>query len=430
MLINLKAFKISVLFMKKYDVVVIGGGPSGAISAWRLAEKKVNVVLLEKGSRLRVKPCAGGISNGCYNLLKVPDELVERKIVKGLVVSRSNKSVYVGSAKEPGFIVYRPAYDKWLMDSAEKAGADVINNAKATKIKIFEDKVEVTAEVEGKEEKYEAEVLIGAYGMESNLSKQLGIETPKYINVIQYELELPEEIIDERIGDAIEVYFNQAYSQLAYVWMFPRRDVVEVGLHFYAGTNARMMIERLDKFIKEHPIASEKLKGAKIRLVEGKKLVADTIPTEPLKKTYGHRFVVVGDAAGLVDPYSYEGIFYALRSGIIASEVIAKALEENDLSETSLKRYQDRWMKEIYEEEIKYAMKLHKMSYGHDLSDDLVDALVEAAIEDRELRRIMGWLLNHKYSRKYAYNALKAKQSLIIKKLGLIKSLKLLFKTL
>jgi len=90
--------------------------------------------------------------------------------------------------------------------------------------------------------------------------------------------------------------------------------------------------------VKEHPDASEKLRGKKIA-----KVLAAIIPVEQARRIYGRRMLLVGDAAGMVEPFSAGGNEYAMRGGVVAGRVAASALETNNFSEQSLSEYETQW---------------------------------------------------------------------------------------
>lgn len=414
--------------MERNDVTIVGGGPSGSVCAKILAEKGLNVVLLEKFGRDRHKPCAGGISTPAYELVPIPGNLIERKIVSGLIVSASNNSVIVGSPAEPGFTVYRSSYDKWLMDEAEKSGATVENYAKVRVLDIKEDEVIIKAEIEGKPRDILCRVVVGAFGCSPNFYKFFGLNPPPYVMGLAYELFLPEKIIDERIGDTIEVYFNTDYANPGYSWIFPKKSGVNVGIISLLSNGSKM--KRLNNFLEQHPIASKKLKGAVPKKLNQRSFFTSLIPARPLEKTYGNCFLLVGDAAGLVDPLTYEGIGYALESGVLAAETIIRACEFNDFSEGILSFYQSRWMQEIYLYNIKYAQKLSEIMYGHKLSNKLGDAIVELATEDEDVNKALRYVLTRKEPRKRVYEILMSRKLKLVKKLGLLNSARILKRAL
>lgn len=413
--------------MKHCDVVVIGGGPSGSMCSRILADRGLDVVLLEKYARGRYKPCAGGISTPAAELMPIPENVVERKIVGeqgGLIVSASKKSIRVGSPKEPGYTVYRDRYDGWLVERAEAAGVKVIHEAEAIAVNFQPDNVVVKAHVESGGESFSSAVVVGAFGVAPGLYPFFGLQSPKCILGLMHEFTLAEEEVDERVGDSIEVYFDTEYAEYGYAWIFPRTSGVSVGIS--ALPSARDKLERLEKFVKHHPIASEKLEGATPKKLGRSGLFASSIPIKPLPRISGRRFLLVGDAAGLADPLSFEGIGYALESGVAAASTIAEAYEVNDFSEESLSSYEQTKLRHVYEDDLSFAQKLSKLMYGHGLSDEIGDAMVELAEEDEDVNEALRYVLTRREPRRRVYEILMSKKMKLMKKLGLFNSIRVL----
>jgi geranylgeranyl reductase family protein len=383
-----------------YDVTVIGGGPGGASCAEELAKKGFSCLLLEKADKKRYKACAGGISLEAYKVKPLQPSLVERKIVLARVFS-PYAWVEIGEADEPGYTIYRTEYDQWLRDQAENQGAEIHYKEKVRKV-LLKDAV-----VKGKQE-YKSRVVVGAFGACPCLYRQFGVSISEWVQLIQQELTLGEAEVSERIGDCLEIYFNRVYATWGYSWIFPKRDGVSVGLLSLPRTARKK--ERLTRFI--HDL--EKLKGFEPKKFGKKHTFGGFIPLKPVEKTWGEKFVLVGDSAGLCDPVTYEGISNALKSGRIAADAIEAYLDKGH----PLSLYEDMWKKELYED-INYAQKLQNLMYGHALSDKLADAVIEMAKSNKDVNTALRWLLNRKESRKTVYNMLMKNKFMLLRNLGL-----------
>ena len=128
---------------------------------------------------------------------------------------------------------------------------------------------------------------------------------------VELELALPEDLVDSRIGNSLEFYFDSSYTKFGYAWIFPKKEGISVGLIDQIQTANKA--NRLLRFSKNHPIASQKLKGSKEKVMGGTSLHAALLPNGLAQKTYGERFLLVGDAAGFADPITWEGSYFALR---------------------------------------------------------------------------------------------------------------------
>lgn len=385
-----------------YDVTVTGGGPAGALCAEELAKKGFSCLLLEKSKPKRYKACAGGISLEAFNLKPVPDYIVERKIVLARIYSPL-RSVDVGERDEPGYTVYRTEYDQWLRDQAQDKGAEIHYEEKVRKVTLK------SCTVKGKKE-YKSHVIVGAFGVCPCLYREFGVSISEWVQLIQQEFTLPEEVVSERIGNSLEIYFDSTYATWGYSWIFPKKEGVSVGLLSLPRTVRKK--ERLTHFVNDH---QSKLKGATPKKFEKKYTFGGFIPLRPLEKTCGENFVLVGDSAGFCDPVTYEGISSALKSGRIAADTIERYLEHGH----PLSSYEDEWRKELYEEDLKYAQKLQNLMYGHNLSDKLAEAVVDIANDDKDMNTALRWLLNRKKPRKTVYNLIMKKKFTLLRKLGL-----------
>lgn len=138
-----------------------------------------------------------------------------------------------------------------------------------------------------------------------------------------------------------EYYYGPEFSVWEFGWIFPKKDLINVGVGalLSALEKKRKNIRSiLDYFVHRHPISSTKLRGKKVLSV-----AAGLIPLAPARKIYGPSTLVVGDAAGMVDPMGGNGIDYCIFAGKIAGQTIVKALEQEDYSEEFLSRYQILW---------------------------------------------------------------------------------------
>jgi len=346
----------------KFDVIVAGGGPSGSYSAFHLAKSGFKVLVLEKSPKGRYKACAGGISQKILSLLpSVPSEIIERNIYGSRVYSPSGKVLSRFSSKPIGYTVYRTKFDLWLMNLAEKEGALIKDRTFVERILISQTGVKVQSKENSGHKEFYGELLIGAFGIQPNLHRQLRMRPPKCVKSAQIELAMNKETIDETIGNLFEYYYNSKYTDLGYVWLFPKREGVTIG--FADKIDSKNIIGRLQNLIENDPIIKEKIKESKPLPIGGRSIYVHLIPNGPLNKTYGRRFLLVGDSAGFVNPFTGEGISFALSSGKIAAKVCEDALEKNDFTEEYLKEYQRRW-KRSFDKDFKRGLRLQKILYG------------------------------------------------------------------
>ncbi len=139
--------------------------------------------------------------------------------------------------------------------------------------------------------------------------------------------------------DCFEFFFDRNVSPWGYGWIFPKRHVVNVGVGCLLSKLNTNIRQNLDYLVNKHPLASKKLAGRKIL-----RFASALIPVAPARETVGPRMLVVGDAAGIVDPLWGGGIGYAILTGKIAGQISVKAFAESDFSKDSLQHH---WTREF-----------------------------------------------------------------------------------
>jgi len=288
-----------------YDVIVIGGGPGGSVCAREIAKEGFKVLLLEKDDENRFKPCAGGITPKNDRITPIKKEIVEREINSGLLVAPNLKKVKIKIKGAKGYIVFRTKYDQYLRSLAENCGAEMIYQTRVKRIGILKNKIKIIADTKEGEKKFEGKCFVGAFGINpaSNLFEQLRIKRPPYIISIMVEIRLKEKFINVRIGNTIETYLDSRITPAGSAWIYPKRGGAAVGIISSVKSKDKSFKAKLFEFMNEHPIASKKLKGWKPYFRSlNKSTFAHLIPRDIVDKTYGDRFLLVGDAAGASDP--------------------------------------------------------------------------------------------------------------------------------
>jgi geranylgeranyl diphosphate/geranylgeranyl-bacteriochlorophyllide a reductase len=294
----------------RYDVAVIGGGPSGAVAAAELAKAGVSTVLIERNLE-NVKPCGGAIPLGLIEEFNIPSELVEKKLSrmkarspKGRVIDMSMPNGYVG-------MVRREKFDQYLRSEAEKAGATIVEalvktitpSGEGFIIKTLNDKVAPIT----------VQRIIGADGANSKTADELHFP-PNELKVIAMQQRFKYTPSVEKFSNIVEIWFDGEVSPDFYGWIFPKADHLAIG----TGTeDNRHNIKALQRrFIEKIGITD------KPYLDEAAK-----IPMKPRKSFTQQKAILVGDAAGLVTPANGEGIFFAMRSGKLGAMAMIEHLK-------------------------------------------------------------------------------------------------------
>lgn len=313
------------------DVIVLGAGPSGALAAERLAAVGARVALLD-ASHPREKACGGGITGRALELVGGAAAFggVDRVGVRRarfLDASARREAVVPLDDGVRLAVVSRRAFDGALYARARSAGA-LVMAARALDVRQSEGRWEVITAERGA---VRAPWIVGADGANSLLRRrvsqpfsraQLSIATGYFAHGITSD-----EIVIEMTADPP-----------GYIWSFPRPDHLAIGIcaQADAGATVGALRAQLDLWLATTGIA----RGARLEPYSWPipSLRAGDFTSVPVA---GPGWLTLGDAAGLVDPITREGIFFALQSALWAAEALTSA------SERAWRQYQDRVREDI-----------------------------------------------------------------------------------
>ncbi|MHA2290121.1 MAG: NAD(P)/FAD-dependent oxidoreductase [Promethearchaeota archaeon] len=401
-----------------YDLIVVGGGPGGATAAKIAADCGANVLLLEAAKEGRYKCCAGGIPVRNEEFTPIPSGVGDREITGGVLFTpKSGPMEFEATGNNnKGYCMFRTDFDKFLLDIAQDAGAQIFYNSRVKKIEVAKSKL---VKLKGTKE-YQSKCVILATGLGgAQLQRSLGIEVPPMVGGIQAEISAPESFIDEQFGNRVWEFFDRNLIDHGIAWVFPKSQTLSVGI---LGKGVKM--SHFNAFLKKS-FVKEKIEGREMKVFGGKKVWAAPIPDRMITKPYRERVMVIGDACGTADPILYEGIFQARLSGKIAAEVFIQSLEKEDFGEPELAKYSELLLKHLYEEDLRYSYKFHHLLYHSGLLERIIEASYSIAQEDPEMLQSTIALFTGSETRKHSWEVMMSRKWKLVKILGVKSSVKL-----
>jgi geranylgeranyl reductase family protein len=343
-----------------YDVIVVGGGPGGTAAASFLGMKGKKVLLLEKDKWPRDKTCGDALSGKSIAIL---DELgISSEVEKaqhgeviGITFSSPNSTVVkipfdMDKGKiSKGYVSRREVSDHIMWKNAVKHAEAIEGMAVIGIVKENGKVCGVNArDSSGKEHEFRAKVIIGADGVSSLVAREVrGADIDPKHTCIAYRAYY------SGIGGmdgSLEIHFVKSLMP-GYFWIFP----LENGL---ANVGVGMVMDDMKKYnvnlqkamldaIEKNPLFSERFKNAKLV----SPIKAWSLPFgSKRRKVHDDNVLIVGDAAGLVDPFSGEGQGNALLSGKLAAQVAAGAIDSGDTSASALAKYDTMLWGEVWNE--------------------------------------------------------------------------------
>jgi geranylgeranyl reductase family protein len=291
----------------RYDAIVVGAGPAGSATATRLAREGARVLVLDRARFPRDKPCGGGLTGRALRhapcaVDPVVEHVVDRFRIR-LCYGRSFTRVH---DRPLVLMTQRRRLDLYLVEQAAAAGAEFRDGSRVTAVEDAETHVDVR--LAGRS--IRAEVLVGADGANGVVARETGL--------------------GEGIVTGVALEANVAYGDLdaarfegtamvelgvvpgGYGWVFPKGDHANIGVGGWGSEGPRLR-GHLTRLATEHGVARSALRD-----LRGHRLPMRRLGTSPARG----RVLLVGDAAGLVDPLSGDGIYEAFVSAKLAAEAI------------------------------------------------------------------------------------------------------------
>jgi geranylgeranyl reductase family protein len=279
--------------MASYDIAILGAGPAGSVAAYRLADAGASVLLLDKATFPRDKPCGGGVTGRAARLLPFSIDPVVEDVADRLECGLRYRHRFTRRARAPlAYMTQRRRLDHFLVQRAAEAGAEVREGETADAREL------------------DARIVIGADGCNGQSAKQLGL-AENVVHGVALEANFPYE---RRYAGAMVLEI--AVIRGGYGWIFPKGDHINVGVggNGEEGPKLRAELRRMCEAYGIDPETAQDTRGYRLPM--------------RLRRTQlaRGRTAVIGDAAGLVDPLSGDGMYEAFLSAKLVADAALEVL--------------------------------------------------------------------------------------------------------
>jgi geranylgeranyl reductase family protein len=390
----------------RYDIIIVGGGPAGTVTALYAARYGLRTLLLDKSRFPRDKVCGDGMTGRAISILR---DLGLEAAVGNLPGVRFRKMLF-GSARHveaeidlnrarnrelvTGYVIRRQVFDHFLLKSARAAGTTCVEGFTVDDLIWENGKVCGVAGHDsgsGTRQEYRAHIVVGADGYRSIIARKVGtyaIHPAHWIVAIRrYYRNVA------RLSDCIELHYVSAVTP-GYFWIFPLDNgLANVGIGMVSSAMKKKRVhltQALDQTIRDQFFAPR---------------FADAVPAEkpvgwhlPLGSTHrpcwGPGYLLVGDAAGLIDPFTGEGIANAMYSGRIAAQAAATAVRKGEAGAANLDHFDAVLWAELGEE-LKLSARLQNIARF----EWLLNFTIRKAARSQEVRDTLCAMIAQEVSR-------------------------------
>jgi geranylgeranyl reductase family protein len=379
--------------IEEFDVLIVGAGPAGSFAAERLAAGGARVALFDGRPEGEPKACGGGVTAKALKAWPHLLGAVGRTVIELDLYSPSGQRLHL-ELDEPFAIYSRVAFDSYLRDRAQAAGAEVISKKISARA--------VTRTTNGWSVRdagvvqWTTKFLVAADGANSGIAKKLAgpLAAADMEVAFGYRAPLPEK------GAPTVVAFLPRW--VGYAWAFPRLDHISFGI---ATTQEAFDHKALDQLLWQFMIGyyqqrenakakiwanidNDSARDIETNLRSAAERYAARIPgladqTWDKRRASGENWALLGDAAGFADPVTGEGIYYALRSAELFSAAFLEGRPEE---------YETRWRRD-FGAELRRASQMRRRFYGNFWGAPFTERMIELARGHRGIKKVLGDLV-------------------------------------
>ena len=384
-----------------YDVIIVGAGPAGSTAALYAHRLGLNCILLDKAVFPRDKICGDALSGKSVRLMRELNLLEGVEELEGSEINRitfgspshSQFDVHLKGNKNndyitKGYVVPRKIFDNFLFKKADEL-TETRQGFMVNDIIYQNDNISGVkgTNIEGKEEILNAPIIMGCDGANSIVARKLGL----------YEMDMENTAVAircyyegvEGLSNQIELHYVSEVKP-GYFWLFPAgngKANIGIGL----SKNDAKKEDRTLRQIMDEIVQSDYFRSRFGNARPLEKPVGWNLPLGRIqRKNHGNGFMLLGDAAGLVDPFTGEGIGNAMVAAKHAMQVASKAKNHKDYSERSFSEY-DQLLWDDIGGELRTSTKLQSLAR----SSFLLNFVINRAARNEEVQSIISGMLSH-----------------------------------
>lgn len=388
----------------EYDVIIVGGGPAGSTCSMFLGREGNKVLLIDKAKFPRDKTCGDACSGKSISVLRELNLLQEIEKaphgkIYGVLFSSPNGTVLEipvkDKEKSSGFVCRREVLDNILFKNAKKY-VDTLEEFTVTDLLKEGDQVVgvIGTDKSGKPMQIRAKIVVGADGASSLIAQKVGV----------FEIDGNHHCTAVRgyydgvtgMKDLIEIHFTRSVLP-GYLWIFPYEDgTANVGVGMLTSDIKKYRInlkDLMEKEIRENPVFKDRFKDA--RLISDVKGWNLPLGSKIRRQIAGNGWVLLGDAASLIDPFSGEGMGNAMTSAKIAFRTISRALRLGTYDQKTLSEYETELKKEL-SGELSMSYNLQRLGKRQ----FLINFIVGKAVRNAEIREQISTMVINEEAKK------------------------------